>query len=52
MYTGPSGVHVLTPRVEGSPESGPEQAESVAFELQETSAASLARVLGGLAGLA
>jgi hypothetical protein len=43
VYTGPSAVHVLTPQVSG---------ESVSFELQETSAASLARVLGGLAGLA
>ncbi len=43
VYTGPSGVNVLTPKVAG---------ESVSFELQETSAASLARILGGLAGLA
>jgi hypothetical protein len=53
VYTGPSGVHVLTPRVEGSQEPGlPEQGEGVSFELKETSAPSLARVLGGLAGLA
>ncbi|SDW96379.1 hypothetical protein SAMN04487912_10620 [Arthrobacter sp. cf158] len=43
VYTAPSGVHVLTPQVAG---------ETVTFELQETSPASLARVLGGLAGLA
>ncbi|MCD4852121.1 hypothetical protein LN996_14985 [Arthrobacter sp. AK01] len=42
VYTGPSGVSVLTPQVAG---------DSVSFELQETSAASLARILGGLAGL-
>lgn len=53
VYTGPSGVHVLTPRVEGAPESDlPEQGGAVTFELQETSAPSLARVLGGLAGMA
>ncbi|MBP2268095.1 hypothetical protein J3A64_003559 [Pseudarthrobacter sp. PvP004] len=43
VYTGPSGVHVLTPQVDG---------DSVSLELKETSAASLAGVLGGLAGLA
>jgi len=43
VYTGPSGVSVLTPRVSG---------ESVSLELKETSAASLNRVLAGLAGLA
>ena len=43
VYTGPTSVHVLTPRVEG---------ESVSLELKETSAPTLARVLGGLAGLA
>lgn len=43
VYTGPSGVHVLTPQVDG---------DSVSLELKEASAASLARVLGGLAGLA
>ncbi|TVU58251.1 hypothetical protein FQP90_21685 [Paenarthrobacter nitroguajacolicus] len=43
VYTGPSSVHVLTPQVTG---------ESVKLELKETSAASLAGVLGGLAGLA
>lgn len=42
VYTGPSGVHVLTPRVTG---------ETVTLELKETSQASLASVLGGLAGL-
>ncbi|MCP2049035.1 UNVERIFIED_ORG: hypothetical protein J3D58_003107 [Paenarthrobacter nicotinovorans] len=53
VYTGPSGVHVLTPRVEGSQEPGlPEQGQGLSFELKETSAPSLARVLGGLAGLA
>ncbi|WP_144663394.1 hypothetical protein [Paenarthrobacter nicotinovorans] len=53
VYTGPSGVHVLTPRVEGAPGSGlPEEGEAVSFELKETSAPSLARILGGLAGLA
>jgi len=43
VYTGPTSVHVLTPRVEG---------ESVSLELKETSAPTLAKVLGGLAGLA
>lgn len=42
VYTGPSSVHVLTPQVAG---------ETVTLELKETSAASLAGVLGGLAGL-
>ncbi|MEV7606946.1 hypothetical protein AB0N65_16050 [Paenarthrobacter sp. NPDC089322] len=54
VYTGPSGVHVLTPRVEGSPEGmdSPEQGGSVRLELKETSAVGLAGVLAGLAGLA
>ncbi|GAA2863839.1 hypothetical protein [Paenarthrobacter ilicis] len=43
VYTGPSGVSVLTPRVSG---------ETVSLELKETSAASLNHVLAGLAGLA
>lgn len=40
VYTGPSSVHVLTPRVEG---------ESVTLELQETSPSTLAGILGSLA---
>ncbi|MFE4195828.1 hypothetical protein ACFRJ9_08180 [Paenarthrobacter sp. NPDC056912] len=43
VYTGPSGVHVLTPQVHG---------ESVSLEVRETSAASLSGVLSGLAGTA
>ncbi|WP_347109141.1 hypothetical protein AAHB33_00570 [Paenarthrobacter sp. S56] len=42
VYTRPSGVHVLTPRAEGG---------SVSLEVKETSAATLAGILGGLAGL-
>ncbi|MGP0224543.1 MULTISPECIES: hypothetical protein [unclassified Paenarthrobacter] len=53
VYTGPSGVHVLTPLVQGSPEGqgSPEQGGSVRLEVKETSASGLAAVLGGLAGL-
>ena len=42
VYTGPNGVQVLTPRVEG---------ETVSLEVKETSAATLAGILGSLAGL-
>lgn len=40
VYTGPSGVHVLTPQVEG---------DAVSLQIKETSAAGLAGILGGLA---
>ncbi|MBT2514956.1 hypothetical protein [Arthrobacter sp. ISL-30] len=43
VYTGPSGVHVLTPRLQG---------EAVSLELQETSPSTLAGVLASLAGTA
>lgn len=42
VYTGPSGVHVLTPRVEG---------ETVSLELKEASAETLAELFAGLAGI-
>ncbi|WP_426997682.1 hypothetical protein [Pseudarthrobacter sp. N5] len=42
VYTGPSGVHVLTPRVQG---------ESVSLELQEASRSTLAGILGSLAAV-
>lgn len=42
VYTGPNGVQVLTPRVEG---------ETVSLEVKETSATTLAGILGSLAGL-
>lgn len=42
VYTGPSGVHVLTPRVEG---------EAVSLELREVSAQALAGLFAGLAGI-
>lgn len=45
VYTRPSAVHVLTPRVEG-------ESETVKLEVKETSAATLAGILSGLAGLA